>query len=137
MENVRDVAAKKRERAKLLIANGMDVPAVAAAIEKEFGQGMSKSVLYAYYHEHHGTEPRQLKRRKRRKSAAPLAVVPKKPQPIDVQVTPTDPASPTVDALLSALLRAMRSEGVDSVMLRADGRATVYHVVSRDMQIGL
>jgi hypothetical protein len=49
--------------------------------------------------------------------------------------THASPSSPAVDTLLSALKQAMRKEGVDSVMIRADGRATIYHVVSREVTI--
>lgn len=137
-----EVAARKRARAKQLIDAGEQPQSVMDAIKSEFGAGISGTFIYALHHKKHGTTPhptrgrylRKKKTKKKKVSAGKLAVVPKRVEPLDV-VVPTAAPARAVDTLLSALLRAMRAEGVDSVMIRADGRATVYHVVSREVQI--
>lgn len=135
-----EVAEKKRERARALIAEGLQPIDVKQKVLEEFGTGISGSFIYPEYHKHHGTEPRAgrggRKRRKPARKSKTQLIIPSKTRAIEVDVRPSSPSSPTVDALLTALLRAMRNEGVDSVMLRADGRATIYHVVSREVQIG-
>jgi hypothetical protein len=137
-ETRQEVAARKRARAKQLIDAGKQPKPVMAAIKNEFGSGINGTVIYALYHKKHGTTPHptrgKYQRKKKKKVTGKLAVVPKRIEPLDV-VVPTAAPARAVDTLLSALLRAMRAEGVDSVMIRADGRATVYHVVSREVQI--
>ena len=138
-----ELAVKKRERSEALIAEGLQPIDVMKKVEEEFGSGISGTTVYAQFHKFHGTKPHPTRGGRRKKSKQKAArklktelIVPKpKTRAIEVELPPAT-SSPTVDVLLTALLRAMRTEGVDSVMIRADGRATVYHVVSRELQIG-
>lgn len=140
------LAEKKRARAQELIEAGEQPKAVMDMIVEEFGTGMSGTDVYARFHEHHGTTPHPTRgkypRKKKQKKQQPKRKVKAASrqlaniQPLEVVIpTAASPAAPAVDTLLSALKQAMRREGVDSVMMRADGRATIYHVVSREVQI--
>ena len=138
-----EVATRKRERVQQLIDAGEKPQQVLTTIRNEFGSGINCTIVYAAFHKKNGTTPHLTRgrypRRKRKKTVkkrtpGELAIAPKSIEPLDVTV-PVAGSARAVDTLLSALLRAMRTEGVDSVMIRADGRATVYHVVSREIQI--
>jgi hypothetical protein len=149
MNERHQVAAKKRELVQELIRAGEKPKAVMEKVVTKFGTGVSGTEVYARFHEHHGTTPHPTrgkyprkktkttkKKAKPRRKARATATRSLAIQPLDVIVpTHASPSSPAVDTLLSALKQAMRKEGVDSVMIRADGRATIYHVVSREVTI--
>lgn len=135
-----EIAEKKRQRVDKLLDDKVPPAEIRKRIMEEFGTGVANTYLYQRFHEKNGTRPTRNQRRKKpkpkpkaKKKSTDLAVVHRPTEPIDVTVTAHP--SQAVDVLLSSLLRAMRAEGVDSVMIRADGRATVYHVVSREVQI--
>jgi hypothetical protein len=150
MNERHQVAAKKRELVQELIRAGEKPKAVMEKVVTKFGTGVSGTEVYARFHEHHGTTPHPTRgkypRKNTKKKAKPRTrkaqanrTRPKaltQIRPLEVIVpTHASPSSPAVDTLLSALKQAMRKEGVDSVMIRADGRATIYHVVSREVTI--
>lgn len=131
-----------KRRAEELLEQGASGGEIQRKIREEFDAKISCSWLYPRIHERDGTTPTprpKLKKKTKKKGASTKKKKVEKPvslvrtKAIEVPAAPL--SSRGVDGLLVALLRAMRTEGVDSVMLRADGRATIYHVVSRELQI--
>lgn len=137
-----EIAEKKRQRVEELLDDKVPPAEIRKIVLEEFGTGVANTYLYQRFHEKNGTKPSRNQRPKSKKSKLKRSkpkskpttdLVVRKTEPLDVTVTAHP--SQAVDVLLGSLLRAMRAEGVDSVMIRADGRATVYHVVSREVQI--
>ena len=146
MADVSKIAEQKRELARKLFQDGAAADHVRAAVRDKFESGICNNDVYRIKHEVHGTVPhsrggrkkggkaakKKKKKKVNRKSTA-LARSSLVPIPITMD---TAPVSPGTDALLRALVTAMRAEGVDSVYLRADGHGEVRHAVRRTLDLG-
>lgn len=137
-------AEQKRELVIAMFKAGKSVGEARTAVREKFDSGIANTDLYRIYHETLGTEPRKGRggRKAKPRKVSKLKAKPKPKPPVSLvpieippALIPTGPRSPTVDALLRSLVHAMRSEGVDSLTIRADGGGRIYHIIERDINL--
>jgi hypothetical protein len=138
--NTRELAAQKVAYAQELFAQDAKPVAVFNAIKEKFGSQITRSTVYRLYHEFHGTEPQAKPRKKKaQKRAAKKTELTKASSivPLPITITPDPyPSAPTVDALVEALVRAMRKHSIDRIELDVSGDCRIYHRLARHLHVG-